>query len=290
MKKLNRILALLLASVLLISVIPFAVSASGTNFEISEFDYGYWGPTDTPLLVILVNLDPDGYADGEANETLLRHKDHSYWYEMFFGDGPKSMKTYFEIQSDDHFRFTPAAENYANASKKNVANDGIIEVTVNTSVASSTKGSTSDPERYAALAAAVTAGYVDFAVYDKNNDGRVTEDELMVAFITAGYEYTRNGSQTPSYNAHKSSFSYGFNGTTVSTDYVKCGEMIDNNTPLTVGSFCHELGHALGNGDLYAAGGGNWGGANSPAGKVSVMAGNGSAGANNGEKKGQSCD
>ena len=288
MKKLNRILALVLASVLLISVIPFAVSASGTNFEISEFDYGYWGPTDTPLLVILVNLDPDGYADGEANETLLRHKDHSYWYEMFFGDSPKSMKTYFEIQSDGHFRFTPAAENYANASKKNVANDGIIEVTVNTSVASSTKGSTSDPERYAALAAAVTAGYVDFAVYDKNNDGRVTENELMVAFITAGYEYTRNGSQTPSYNAHKSSFSYGFNGTTVSTDYVKCGEMIDNTTPLTVGSFCHELGHALGNGDLYAAGGGNWGGANSPAGKVSVMAGNGSAGANNGEKKGES--
>lgn len=288
MKKFTRILALMLASLLLVSVIPFAASAAGTDFEISEFDYGYWGPTDTPLLVILVNLDPDGYADGEANETLLRHKDHSYWHNMFFGDGPKTMKTYFEIQSGGNFRFTPAPENYANASKKNVANDGIIEVTVNTSVASSTKGSTSDPERYAALAAAVTGGYVDFAVYDKNNDGRVTENELMVAFITAGYEYTRNGSQTPSYNAHKSSFSYGFNGTTVSTDYVKCGEMIDNNTPLTVGSFCHELGHALGNGDLYAAGGGNWGGANSPAGKVSVMAGNGSAGANNGEKKGES--
>ena len=287
MKNFKRILSLFLVSVLFFSVMPFAVSASGTDFEISEFDYGYWGPSDTPLLVILVNLDPDGYTEGEDNETLLRQNDHSYWYEMFFGDGPKSMKTYFEIQSDGNFRFIPAEENYANEAKKNVANDGIVEVTVNTSVASSTKQSTSDPERYAALAAAVTGGYVDFAVYDKNDDGRVTEDELIVAFITAGYESTRS-SQTPSYNAHKSSFSYGFNGTTVSTDYVKCGEMINNTTPLTVGSFCHELGHALGNGDLYNTSGTSWGGANSPAGKVSVMAGNGSAGANSGENKGQS--
>lgn len=287
MKNFKRILSLFLVSILFFSVIPFSASASETKFEISEFDYGYWGPSDTPLLVILINLDPDGHTDGEDNETLLRQNDHSYWYEMFFGNGPKSMKTYFEIQSDGKFRFTPAEENYANESKKNVANDGIVEVTVNTSIASSTKGATSDPERYAALAAAVTGGYVDFSVYDTNDDGRVTENELIVAFITAGYESTRS-SQTPSYNAHKSSFSYGFNGTTVSTDYVKCGEMINNTTPLTVGSFCHELGHALGNGDLYAAGGGNWGGANSPAGKVSVMAGNGSAGANNGENKGQS--
>ena len=292
MKRFTRILALALATGLLFSLVPFTVSAA-ENFEITEFDYGYWGPTDTPLLVILVNLDPDSNQSGENNETLLRHNDHSYWSEMFFGDDPKGMKSYFEIQSGGNFRFIPAEENYANASKNNVANDGVVEVTVKTSVAKSTKGSTSDPERYDALAAAVTNGYVDFSVYDKNGDNRVTEDELMVAFIVAGYEYTRNGSDTPSYNAHKSSFSYGFNGISVSTDYVKCGEMIDQKMPLTVGSFCHELGHALGNGDLYTAGGGNWGGANSPAGKVSVMAGNGSAGANSGEYKGRSpsnCD
>jgi M6 family metalloprotease-like protein/uncharacterized repeat protein (TIGR02543 family) len=287
MKRFTRILAFALASVLLFSLVPFAVSAA-EDFEITEFDYGYWGPTDTPLLVILVNIDPDPYRDGEANETLLRQKDHSYWSEMFFGDDPKGMKSYFEIQSGGNFRFIPAEENYANASKNDVANDGIIEVTINNSISASTKGSTSDPERYNALATASSGGYVNYAAYDKNGDGRVTENELMVAFIVAGYEYTRNGSDTPSYNAHKSSFTYSFNGVSVSTDYVKCGEMIDYITPLTVGSFCHELGHALGNGDLYAAGGGNWGGANSPAGKVSVMAGNGSAGANVNEAKGTS--
>jgi len=290
MKRFKKILSVALAMLFLLSAVPFAVSAAEEGFEISEFDYGYWGPKDTPLLVILVNLDPSlNGEDAETNETMLLHKDHSYWSEMFFGDGPKTLKTYFEIQSGGNFRFTPAEESFADPAKKNEVNDGIVEVSVSTSVPSSTKGSTSDPERYAALAATVTGGYVDFADYDKNKDGRVSEDELVVAFIVAGYEYTRNSTNTPSYNAHKLSFNYNFNGINVATDYVKCGEMINTGIPLTVGSFCHELGHVLGNGDLYAAGAtGSWGGANSPAGKVSVMAGNGSAGKNTGEYTGSS--
>lgn len=289
MKKSTRIFAAALAAMLLILAMPFTAFAAEA-YEITEFDYGYWGPKDTPLLVILVNADPslDG-PTSESGEVFLRHNDHSYWSNMFFGDGPKTLKTYFEIQSAGNFRFIPAEESFSDFRKKNEANDGIVEVTVNTSISSGTKGSTSDPERYAALAACVEGGYVDFANYDKNGDKRVTSEELMIAIITAGYEYTRNSTNTPSYNAHKSDLNYGFNGIQVSTSYVKCGEMINNNTPLTVGSFCHELGHALGNGDLYAAGAtSSWGGANSPAGKVSVMAGNGSAGANAGENKGES--
>lgn len=289
MKKTKRIFAAALAAMLLVLAMPFSAFAAEA-YEISEFDYGYWGPSDTPLLVILVNADPS--LDGQNNEdgeVFLRYTDHSYWSNMFFGDGPKTMKAYFETQSGGNFRFIPAEESFSDFRKNNAVNDGIVEVTVTTSIAKSTKGSTSDPERYAALAACVENGYVDFSVYDKNGDKRVTEDELMVAFIMAGYEYTRNSTNTPSYNAHEMSFNYGFNGIQVSTDYVKCGEMINNDTPLTVGSFCHELGHALGNGDLYAAGAtSSWGGANSPAGKVSIMAGNGSSGKNAGEMSGES--
>lgn len=289
MKQFKKIFAIALAAMLIFLSLPILSFAETESFEISEFDYGYWGPKDTPLLVILVNLDPslDGET-GEENETMLRQKDHSYWSDLFFGDNPKGLKAYFETQSGGKFRFLPAQENFADSSKNDVINDGIIEVSVNTTISSSTKGSTSDPERYAALAAAVNKGYVDFSVYDKDKDGTVSEDELVVAFIVAGYESTRNGSNTPSYNAHKSSFSYGFNGITLQTDYVKCGEMINSTKPLTVGSFCHELGHVLGNGDLYNTGSQNWGGANSPAGRVSVMAGHGSAGANAGESQGAS--
>ena len=288
MKKTSRILAAVLAAMFLVLMLPISAMAAET-YEISEFDYGYWGPKDTPLLVILVNFDPSlNGEDLETGEMLLKHQDHSYWSEMFFGNGPKGMKAYFEIQSGGNFRFIPAQENYENAAQNDKKNDGVIEVSVPVKMSSSTKGSTSDPERYEALAAAVNNGYVDFSVYDKDGNGFVGEDELMVAFVTAGYEYTR-ATATPSYNAHESSFNYGFNGVKVSTDYVKCGEMINDSTPLTVGSFCHELGHALGNGDLYAAGAtSSWGGENSPAGKVSVMAGNGSSGANDGEAKGTS--
>ena len=281
--KQTRIFAAVLAAMLLALMMPLTVFGAET-FEITDFDYGYTGPSDTPLLVILVNFDPSGDGkNGEAGECFLKQSNHNYWYNMLFGSGAKSMKSYFETQSGGNFRFIPAEETYVNYQKSNKLNDGIVEVTVN--VSSTSKGSTSDPERYAALAAA--SEFVDWAVYDTNEDGRVTEDEMIVCFIAAGYEYTRNGSDTPSYNAHAGSFSYGFDGVSVVTDYIKVGEMIDETQAITVGSFCHELGHSLGNGDLYNTGT-SWGGANSPAGKVSVMAGGGSAGANTGEYKGES--
>ena len=117
MKKTTRLFAIALAAMFLVLAMPFAAFAAET-FEITEFDYGYWGPKDTPLLVILVNADPssDGpsYEDGEI---FLKHQDHSYWSNMFFGDGPKTLKTYFEIQSAGNFRFTPAEETFSDFRK-----------------------------------------------------------------------------------------------------------------------------------------------------------------------------
>ena len=140
MKRFTRLIALALSALLFFSFIPVHAADSSTEFEISEFDYGYWGPSDTPLLVILINLDPDSSTSGETNETLLRHNDHSYWSEMFFGNGPKTLKTYFETQSGGNFRFLPAEENYVNDAKNNLANDGVIEVSVNTTVEKNNEG------------------------------------------------------------------------------------------------------------------------------------------------------
>ena len=108
MKRFTRLIALALSALLFFSFIPVHAADTSTEFEISEFDYGYMGPSDIPLLVILINLDPDSSTSGEANETMLRYNDHSYWSELFFGDGPKTMKTYFETQSGGNFRFIPA--------------------------------------------------------------------------------------------------------------------------------------------------------------------------------------
>ncbi len=278
-----------LAAMFVLLMLPVSALAA-ESFEITEFDRGYWGPKDTPLLVLLVNCDPSlNGADGESGEIMLKYTDHSYWSDLLFGDNPKGLKAYYETQSEGNFRFTPAQESFADASKNNKVNDGIVEVTVNTSISGSTKSSTSDPERYNALAAAVNGGYVDFSVYDVDKNGSVDSTELMVVFICAGYESTRS-SLTPSYNAHASTFNYSFNGVKVATEYTKVGEMMDASHPLTVGSFCHELGHNLGNGDLYAAGATDvWGGWNAPVGGASVMGatGGGSAGYLAGELTGE---
>ncbi len=293
MKRLIRFSCFALAMIMMLALAPLSVLGADV-FPMESLETGYWGPKDTPLLVILINYDLDPGATGESGEMLLQHEDHSYWSNMFFGNDPKGLKAYYETQSGGNFRFIPAQENYVNDAQKDKANDGIIEVSVKNGVYSSTKNSTSDPERDNALRAAVENGYVDLSVYDTNGDKKVEESELVIAFIGAGYESTRS-SKTPSYNAHASNLTFSADGITVSTGYIKCGEMM-NDGPLTVGSFCHELGHVLGNGDLYAAGaaaGASWGASNAPAGDsatggLSIMAGTGSSGTNKGGRTGAS--
>ena len=71
MKKTSRIVAALLAVMMIAMMLPISAMAADT-YEITEFDYGYWGPTDTPLLVILVNYDPSlNGEDWEDGEMLL---------------------------------------------------------------------------------------------------------------------------------------------------------------------------------------------------------------------------
>ncbi len=286
MKSCQKLLALLIAAATLFALLPMTSLAA--EFELDELELGYRGPEKTSLLVFLINYDPSlNGKDDEEGEMLLQYDDHSYWSDLFFSDDPKGLKAYFEIQSDGNFYFMPAAENYENSAKKNQKNDGIVEVSITYAMKKSTKGSTGDPDLQYVLKAAVENGLVDFSVFDKNKDGVVNESELVIALIGAGYESTRTGSLTPSYNAHASDLVYTANGVKVDTGYIKCGEMMSAKDPLTVGSFCHELGHVMGNGDLYNTKN-SWGQSNSPAGKVSVMAGNGSAGKNSGELSGES--
>ena len=272
-----RIFAAALAAIFLVLMLPVGASAVNlivTDPSVAEEGYEYTGWSDIPLLVIKINYRPTG-----ADPTLIKTTDDTYWYNMLFGDGEKSMKSFFETASDGNFRFTPAQENYVNASHKNVANDGIVEVTVN----ANHPGGTNRGEVGAAIAAA--AEFVDFKAFDTNGNGTVEKDELAIAFICAGYEATRSNS-TPSNHAFYIGSTLTAGGISLSGGYIKVGEMMNDTTPLTVGTFCHELSHYLGTVDLYTSK--SWGGANSPAGKVSVMAGNGSSGKNTGEATGTS--
>lgn len=272
-----RILAAALAAIFMVLMLPIGASAVNliaTNPSQADEGYEYTGWSDIPLLVIKINYRPEG-----ADPTLIKTTDDTYWYEMLFGDGEKSMKSFFETASDGNFRFTPAKENYVNESHKNVANDGIVEVTVNTNH----PGGTNRGEVGAAIAAA--AEFVDFKSFDVDGSGSVEKDELAIAFVCAGYEATRS-TKTPNNHAFYLGATLTAGGISMSGGYIKVGEMMSDTTPLTVGTFCHELSHYLGTVDLYTSK--SWGGANSPAGKVSVMAGNGSSGKNTGEATGES--
>ena len=187
-----RILAAALAAIFMVLMLPIGASAVNliaTNPSQADEGYEYTGWSDIPLLVIKINYRPEG-----ADPTLIKTTDDTYWYEMLFGDGEKSMKSFFETCSDGNFRFVPAAENYVDASHKNVANDGIVEVTVNTNH----PGGTNRGEVGAAIAAA--AEFVDFKSFDVDGSGSVEKDELAIAFICAGYEATRS-TKTPNNHA-----------------------------------------------------------------------------------------
>lgn len=277
----NKLAAVLIAVLMLSAIITPCVSATvGTVSQDEE----YTGWTDIPLLVIKVNYEPVS-----GTPTYCATKDDTMWYNTLFSKiNPKSLWTFYDIASLGRFHFTPATENYVNAETKNVANDGIVEVTINYNHSAETN-ITSSNDRNAAASAA--AEYVDFKSFDKNENGRIDKGELAICFLCAGLEATRAGTTaTPSVHAF-----YAASAISVTTDsgsvgiysgFVKFGEMCNSTTPNTVGTFCHELGHYLGTYDLYVNK--SWGGANSPAGKVSVMAGSGSAGKNSDEATGQS--
>ncbi len=238
--------------------------------DISDFPYIYNGWDPVPLLVIKVNF---------RNVTCVT-KDDTYWYDLFFGEKDNSLKSYYLKVSDGNFHFYPATETYTNSARKNVAGDGIVEVTVNMDHSSGSE------ERVEAIR--VADEYVDYASFDKNGNGRIEKTELAIVFIGAGYEKTRT-SDTPNVNAHyqstRDNWYATLDGVKVLAQgggFVKVGEMMSGGNPLTVGSFAHEFTHYLGAGDLYVTSG-QWGGSNSPAGGATIMGSRGSRSANNDE-------
>ena len=282
--KFSKIIVAALLAFLMLAALPLCVSA-GMGTPVPDDVYEGWG--DIPLLVIKINYTPDN-----GNNTLIKTTDDTYWSKILFSqEYKKSLWNFYDIVSCGHCHFIPATENYVNAAHNNVANDGIVEVSINYDH-SGESNITSSNDRSLAVSAATE--FVDFKSFDKNGNGSIDKGELAVVLLCAGLEATRAGaSALPSVHAFQTNSSMSAtskDGTSIAiaSGFVKFGEMMNSSTPLTVGTFCHELGHYLGTYDLYVNK--TWGGSNSPAGAVSVMAagGAGSAGANSGELTGTS--
>ncbi len=179
------------------------------------------------------------------------------WHDRFFGVG-KTVADYYDKASRGALDLVPATET------SGTANDGVVGW-VNLPMANpgwvGDKHQNDLASREAIIAA---APYVDFAAYDVDDDGVVTNTELHIVVVAAGLEASYKGAD-PAHNvwAHRGELFPddipNVDGTWVGGwGYVQLGEIhgkpgdpshVDHQA--TLGIIVHELGHDLGLPDLY---------------------------------------
>lgn len=196
------------------------------------------------------------------------------WSNTIF-EGEKSLAAYYTDMSFGKFTFVPAEETSAfeidgNTNTADTVNDGIVHLKMDVDHGDWTLDNMIDVKTMdRALIDAVSAAdaYVDFASYDKDGDGEISNSELALAFVVAGYE----ASETSSYKEGKQFYLWAHAwtleeaaeeagggaqaprpGGVLVSPYIAIAETLGNNggqAPISV--LAHELGHYLGLPDLY---------------------------------------
>jgi len=194
---------------------------------------------EQPLLVILVDF----------RDVQIRYEDR--WAAQVFGE-EASVRRFFSDATGGKISIVPARESYGGAG---AADDGVVRVALNYNHPK--KGD----ERTTRDAVAAAAPYVDFAAYDRNNDKKITSDELHIVVVCAGYEGAYGGGPSPNvWGYHHSDGSFGSADGRTITAYMQIGEVHMQASALytahmaTIGILCHELGHNFGLPDLYGNG------------------------------------
>lgn len=157
------------------------------------------GQTDRPMLVLYVEFAdetftdtatppgafevPDGVDDPWADRD---HMDAGAIHKRFFGEAP-SVADYFHETSGSDLLFVPAVD--TDDANGGAVNDGVVSITIDENKAvdpdNPDEGGFIDwddpqwPQQQETLLKAA-ADHVDFSLFDKNDDGRVTEEELII--------------------------------------------------------------------------------------------------------------
>lgn len=231
---------------------------------------------DQPLLIILVK-----FSDQDSTYTP------SQFQNLFFS-ATDSVKEYFIEATKGNITMVPAVE--SDTSDGGAANDGIVgwvslpinHPNTSGSLVSANKQITRD-----AMAAADP--YIDYSSYDTDSNGYLSNEELSVVIVVAGYEASWGGHPDPSVWGHRWSLDHAtgtvpyYTGDGVGVGYFmynggycQFGEVHSGGSEphiATIGIMCHELGHlCFGLPDLYDTdsssngigcwglmGGGSWG-------------------------------
>jgi M6 family metalloprotease-like protein len=140
------------------------------------------GTTIRPMVVIYVQFADERYEDTNPppGDTWVDtdYMDASDIHERFFGDEFPSVVGYFESASNGNLSFYPAAE--SDSSNGGAENDGVISITIDANKTGWVfgDGALEWHEQQEAIlnAASDHINFADFA----NDDGRVTEEELII--------------------------------------------------------------------------------------------------------------
>jgi len=178
---------------MLISLSPlFLIACSGggngaNTDDLQVADYNYSTDYDTsqeatkqhPMLVIRMDY---------ANQHFVNNEES--WAAKIFGGQPHQLNHYMDEVSNGQFLYTPVAEGGG-------ANDGVVTVYFTSNhpdpdINSPLFSSQLFPELKDAVTAVSNYGF-DFSLYDDDQNGAITPDELLVVFIMAGGEDAYSG-------------------------------------------------------------------------------------------------
>jgi M6 family metalloprotease-like protein len=199
----------------------------------SKFSY-FGGNLDRPMLVIY-----ESYSDVPFNPS----RGQAWAQQRFFGQTRSVADFYFE-NSYGRMTLPPAAES------QGTPNDGIVQVANPQTFAMATAGNPDGSERFDQQLRTVIGladPFVNFAQFDADNDGQVTEDELVIVYLreTAG---TSLG--PPCGAARTIGAGTAWDGKNLAPARGAIGE-----TTVNLMTWIHEVGHvALDMQDLYTIG------------------------------------
>ena len=208
---------------------------------------------EVPLLMVRVQYN-----------NACFNSDETTWANKMFGTSDGQMNHYLAETTYGKYQFTPATET------SGCSNDGVITVNMPENHPNTQKNSWAC---YAAKAISATDSSMNYAAYDKDGNGKLSDTELQVIFLVAGGESASginspggvwgqatslwcdaNGDENVSDESGENFItldnvsllgprSYGQNG------YSQFGERQGNSSSetwdATIGVMAHELGHAF---------------------------------------------
>lgn len=186
------------------------------------------------VLVLLVSF----------NDVSIVNTD-SAWSNLFFGDTGKTLKNYYKENSQNSFYFTTAAET------KGTTNDGVVRVALTYAHPDTGEDINSKNQKIVVDALKAANAYINYSLFDTNNNGIVTAAELHIITVVAGNDCS-SGDSSPCIWPHSwSTDDYIYlDGKNIYGDYTQIAEKQDGHMT-TMGVVAHELGHDIGLPDLY---------------------------------------